>query len=135
MGHGRAVSPPIMGFRCIHILVVEDNEDTRDSITEYLRAKGHQVSSVANGREALLALSQLPRPCVVLLDWLMPVMGGEELLRLLQLQQALEGLTVVAVTARPAVPDDMPLRAVLPKPLDLGRLMRVVGEVAPRPAA
>jgi len=135
MGHGRAVAPPSMGFRCIHILVVEDNEDTRDSITEYLRAKGHQVSSVANGREALLALSQLPRPCVVLLDWLMPVMGGEELLRLLQLQQALEGLTVVAVTARPAVPDDMPLRAVLPKPLDLSRLIRVVGEVAPRPAA
>ncbi|MFP2904570.1 response regulator [Pyxidicoccus sp. 3LFB2] len=129
------MSRPIMGFRCIHILVVEDNEDTRDSITEYLRAKGHQVSAVANGREAVLALSQLPRPCVVLLDWMMPVMGGEELLRLLQHQQALEGLTVVAVTARPAVPDDMPLKAVLPKPLDLGRLMRVVGEVSPRPAA
>jgi CheY-like chemotaxis protein len=135
MGHGRAVSRPIMGIRCVHILVVEDNEDTREGITEYLRAKGHQVSSAANGREALLALSQLPRPCVVLLDWMMPVMGGEELLRLLQLQQALEGVTVVAVTARTAVPEDMPLQAVVPKPLDLGRLMRVVGEVAPRPAA
>jgi CheY-like chemotaxis protein len=124
-----------MGFRCVHILVVDDNEDTRDGITEYLMARGHQVSSAANGREALLALSQLPRPCVVLLDWMMPVMGGEELLRLLQLQQALDGLAVVAVTARPSVPDDMPLRAVLPKPLDLGRLMKVVGQVAPRPAA
>ena len=125
-----------MGFRCVHILVVDDNEDTREGITEYLRARGHQVSSAANGREALLALSQLPRPCLVLVDWVMPVMGGEELVRLLQLQQALDGVTVVAVTARPAVPDDVPLRAVLPKPLDLGRLMTVVGQVsAPRPAA
>ncbi|MCP3144895.1 response regulator [Pyxidicoccus xibeiensis] len=115
--------------------MVEDNEDTRDSLTEYLRAKGHQVSSAANGREALLALSQLPRPCVVLLDWMMPVMGGEELMRLLQLQDALEGVTVVAVTGRRNLPDGMPLRAVLPKPLDLGRLMNVVGEFAPRPAA
>nr|WP_281404407.1 response regulator [Pyxidicoccus fallax] len=125
-----------MGFRCVHILVVEDNEDTREGITEYLMEKGHQVTSVANGREALLALSQLPRPCVVLLDWMMPVMGGEELLHQLQLQQALEGLSVVAITARPGLPDGgMPLRAVLPKPLDLGRLMSVVGQVAPRPAA
>ncbi|QSQ26335.1 response regulator [Pyxidicoccus parkwayensis] len=129
------MSRPIMGIRCVHILVVEDNDDTREGITEYLRAKGHQVSSAANGREALLALSQLPRPCVVLLDWVMPVMGGEELLRLLELQQALEGVTVVAVTARNTLPEDVPLRAVVSKPLDLSRLMRVVGEVAARPAA
>ncbi|MFP2929698.1 response regulator [Pyxidicoccus sp. 3LG] len=124
-----------MSLRCVHILVVEDNEDTRESITDYLRAKGHQVSSASNGREALLALSQLPRPCVVLLDWMMPVMGGEELMRLLQLQQALDDVTVVAVTGRGNVPAGMPLRAVLPKPLDLGRLMSLVGQVAPRPAA
>ena len=44
-------------------------------------------------------------------------------------------LTVVAVTARTSVPAGMPLRAVLPKPLDLRRLLTVVDQVAPRPAA
>lgn len=124
-----------MGDRCVHILVVEDHDDTRESMTDFLRSRGHAVFTAANGREALLALSQMPRPCVVLLDWVMPVMNGEELLRLLQLQQALDGVNVVAVTARASVPDGMPLRAVLPKPLDLGRLMTVVNQVAPRPAA
>ncbi len=130
-----AVPRPIMGLSCIHILVVEDHDDTRESITDFLRSRGHAVFTAANGREAVLALSQMPRPCVVLLDWLMPVMGGEELMRLLQLQQALDGVSVVAVTARPAVTDGLPLRAVLPKPLDLGQLMTVVDRVAPRPAA
>lgn len=124
-----------MGMSCVHILVVEDHDDTRESITDFLRHRGHAVFTAANGREALLALSQMPRPCVVLLDWMMPVMDGEALLRLLQLQQALDGVTVVAVTARERVPAGMPLRAVLPKPLDLGRLMTVVDQVAPRPAA
>lgn len=124
-----------MGMSCVHILVVEDHDDTREGITDFLRSRGHAVFTAANGREALLALSQMPRPCVVLLDWMMPVMDGEALLRLLQLQQALDGVTVVAVTAREGVPAGMPLRAVLPKPLDLGRLVTVVDQVAPRPAA
>ena len=130
-----AVPRPIMGLSCIHILVVEDHDDTRESITDFLRSRGHPVFTAANGREALLALSQMPRPCVVLLDWVMPVMGGEELLRLLEFQRALDGVSVVAVTGRTGVTAGMPLRAVLPKPLDLGRLMTVVDQVAPRPAA
>ena len=62
---------------CGGILVVDDDPDIRDSLREVLEDEGYDVASVGNGREALDYLKQAsPRPWVILLDLMMPVMDG-----------------------------------------------------------
>lgn len=68
--------------RSVRILLVEDEELVRRSMTRLLIASGHLVTVAESGEDAL-RLFQLaaPRPEVVLLDLDMPGMGGEETLR------------------------------------------------------
>lgn len=58
-------------------MIVEDNEDIREGVGDYLRMLGWEVLTAAHGREALEQLSELDvRPCLILLDLSMPVMDG-----------------------------------------------------------
>jgi CheY-like chemotaxis protein len=58
------------------VLVVDDDRDIRDSLIETLEDYGYQASGAANGAEALAMLRTSPRPCLILLDLMMPVMDG-----------------------------------------------------------
>jgi CheY-like chemotaxis protein len=60
------------------ILVVEDDEDLRDSVCMLLEAEGFQAVGVYNGLEALRYLEAHAPPCVILLDLMMPGMSGGE---------------------------------------------------------
>jgi CheY-like chemotaxis protein len=62
---------------CPGILVVDDDPDIRESLREVLEDEGYAVTCVSNGREALDHLQKTAaRPCVILLDLMMPVMDG-----------------------------------------------------------
>ena len=61
-----------------YVLVIDDDEDVRDSITDLLEARGHNVQAAANGRDALEILNASTAPCMILLDLMMPVMDGWE---------------------------------------------------------
>ena len=63
----------------IDILVVEDDRDMRELISEVLTERGYGVVTAAHGGEALRRLEEKPFP-VVVSDLKMPVMGGEDLL-------------------------------------------------------
>lgn len=68
-------------------MIVEDNEDIREGVGDYLRTLGWEVLCAAHGREALKQLEELEvRPCLILLDLSMPVMDGPTFRRY-QLQQ------------------------------------------------
>jgi CheY-like chemotaxis protein len=58
------------------VLVVDDDRDIRDSLIETLEDHGYQASGASNGVEALAMLKTSPRPCLILLDLMMPVMDG-----------------------------------------------------------
>jgi CheY-like chemotaxis protein len=58
------------------VLVVDDDRDIRDSLIETLEDHGYQASGASNGAEALALLRTSPRPCLILLDLMMPVMDG-----------------------------------------------------------
>jgi len=64
----------------IEILIVDDEQDFADVLAARLEAKGHRVRTAASGPEALRALSEHDFD-VVILDVLMPGMGGIEALR------------------------------------------------------
>jgi CheY-like chemotaxis protein len=62
------------------ILLVEDDSSLRSAYKMILTAHGYHVESAANGQEALKILKDFS-PRIILLDLLMPVMGGLEFLK------------------------------------------------------
>jgi len=62
------------------VLVVDDDPDILDALSEILEVEGYQVDRARNGREALQRLEQ-KLPDLVLLDLMMPVMDGWEFAR------------------------------------------------------
>jgi CheY-like chemotaxis protein len=82
-----------------HVLVVEDDDDLRESLVELLQLEGFEVSASANGREALERLRAPGRPSAIVLDLMMPVMSGAEF-RAEQLRDpALADIPVLLLTA------------------------------------
>jgi CheY-like chemotaxis protein len=75
------------------ILVVDDQTDFLDSVTMLFEAYGYQVTGAKRGDEAVALVTQGLRPDVVLLDFRMPGMTGQEALA----QMRLAGLLAPAV--------------------------------------
>src|SRR4051812_29334186 len=89
--------PQRRGAAMAKVLVVDDNEDARESFADMLRCAGHEVFCAPNGREALShVLAQLPD--VVLLDLLMPEMDGPSFLEVVRSYLRIQSLPVVVLT-------------------------------------
>ena len=111
------------------ILIVEDDADLREMMAQLLTLEGFRASTVANGREALEYLSQGDTPNVILLDMMMPVMDGWEFRRQQQADATLSNVPVIVLSALDQTrAADVNAVAVLKKPLDFDRLLRLVRE-------
>ena len=80
------------------LLVVDDDEGNRRLLERRLRRLGHDVLCAADGREALALLRRTPRD-LVLLDLQMPILDGEETLRILRADPELQRLPVIVLSA------------------------------------
>ena len=111
------------------MLVVDDDPDVLELSCEWLREEvGCEVYAARHGGEALAVLRGLDAPPrLILLDWMMPVMSGPDLLIYLSEDQALSGIPVVVITASPraAVPEGV---RVFRKPVALDALLGLVRE-------
>ena len=126
------------------IFVVDDEEMIRDSVVEFLDENGYDAVGAAHGRDALDKLTASgPRPCLILLDLMMPVMDGRSF-REEQLQTPeLASIPVVLFSAYRDVAktaDELHAAGHLAKPLNLTTLLQTVrrhcsnGAPAPVPA-
>ena len=79
------------------ILIVEDNPRMQETLSTVLRLKGFQTLTAYNGVEALDVL-RLRTPDLMLLDLMMPVMGGLELLKVLRDTPQWKDLPVVVLS-------------------------------------
>lgn len=118
-------------------LVVDDDEEVRNLVLEYLEVSGFEVLKAENGLEALLKVKH-ERPEVVVIDVHMPRLGGLEALKRIRAFDA--SIRVVVISGRAAEVERDALRlgahAVLPKPLVLPDLSRALGaEVVAAPVA
>jgi response regulator RpfG family c-di-GMP phosphodiesterase len=66
------------GVRRGTIVVVDDEIDAREALSDALRDEGYEVFLAANGQQGLLLLRRLASPLGVILDVTMPVMSGVE---------------------------------------------------------
>ena len=91
-------SPVVRGpERSRRILVIEDNDDARDSLRLLLEALGHRVVAVGDGAEGL-ALAQAHPPEVALIDLGLPGLDGYEVARALRASPTGKAITLIAVT-------------------------------------
>jgi CheY-like chemotaxis protein len=114
------------------ILLVEDDTGIRDSVVECLELEGYEVSAVPNGSAALDWLHRELPPDVLLVDLVMPVMSGGELLARVRADPRLASVPAVLMTAAiPTAQSPMPQAdAVLPKPFELDALLDVVARLS-----
>lgn len=81
------------------VLVVEDDEVIRDTLSQLLQDQGYQVTAAQNGRDALEKLGAAPAPRMVLMDLMMPIMNGWELLAALRSDERWAKLPVIILSA------------------------------------
>jgi CheY-like chemotaxis protein len=109
------------------ILVVEDDQDIRESLAGLLEAHGYSVLSAANGVEAFMLLRSGHVPSVILLDLMMPLMDGYRFRTEQRKDPALAAIPVVVITAGAASRDGVPEGVVvIQKPLEPARLLAAV---------
>jgi len=79
------------------LLVVDDDIDGREAPCRFLETKGHHVTCVSNGKEALGAvIAAIPE--LVILDLFMPEMDGAGFLQVIRSYLRLQSLPVVVLT-------------------------------------
>jgi two-component system response regulator CpxR len=110
---------------CAAVLVVEDEEDIRELIVEFLQSEGFQVYAASNGRDAIAALATFAHPVLVLADMMMPVMDGPSLIAALRADDQLATLPILILSAAISVPEGYRR---IKKPFDLNELLRIVEE-------
>jgi signal transduction histidine kinase len=115
------------------ILVVEDNDDSREMLTQVLTLKGHDVRSAGDGPSAL-NVAQAWSPEIVILDIGLPGMSGYEVARQLRQRQELNGIVLVALTGWGQEQDRQRSSAAgiahhLTKPVDPDTLDRLLGAI------
>jgi len=127
-------------------MVIDDDDDIREAIQEVLQAEGYTTLGAANGEEAIQLLRGAEeRPCLILLDLMMPVMDGWEFLKEIDEEPKLQGIPVAIMSAHPSIRKAFEERQrkgrstelllhgstlmLLPKPLNLPRLLSVARKV------
>jgi DNA-binding response OmpR family regulator len=108
------------------VLVVDDEPDARELLSEFLTAKGYAVLTASNGEEALRKLKE-DRPHLILLDIRMPKMDGlETLRRVREIDHEVGVIMVTAVNEEETGRQALKLGAFdyITKPLDLKYLER-----------
>ena len=109
------------------VLIVDDNSDVRRLYAIGLNQRGFEVKLAANGAEAVERISS-ERPDVILLDWLMPLMDGGEVLSKLS-EKGPATIPIIVISGQPAPPPDQRdprIRTWLTKPVTIDEL---VGEL------
>jgi CheY-like chemotaxis protein len=88
------------------ILIVDDNQDAAESISQYLQLEGHEVKAVGDGMQAL-ACAPVFAPQIVVLDIGLPVLSGYEVARRMRKMPATKGALLIALTGYGQKEDQM----------------------------
>ena len=83
------------------VLVVDDEPLIAMALEAMLEDAGHRVATAANGRQGLERLAEAPRPDLVLLDMMMPVMNGPAMLAAMAADPELRGIPVIVLSSLP----------------------------------
>ena len=118
------------------ILIVEDDADVRRLYAIGLNQRGFEVKLAANGAEAVERISRGEKPDIILLDWLMPLMDGGEVLSKLGDNTATAHIPIIVISGQAAPTADRRdprIQCWLTKPVSIDQLVTEIRR--PRAAA
>jgi two-component system cell cycle response regulator DivK len=93
------------------VLIVEDNELNMKLFSDLLEAKGFDVAKAKDGYQALELLAE-NRPDLILMDWQLPEITGQELTQRLKADPNTRAIPIIAVTAFAMKGDEEKIRNV-----------------------
>jgi DNA-binding response OmpR family regulator len=121
------------------ILLVDDDDQLRESIAEGLEEAGFIVTRASDGADALGHLRTSSLPSLVLLDLMMPGMNGWQLCEVMRADPVLSRIPVVALTATASMdPESLHLCDVadwVAKPFELEQVLEVIRPLLQRAGA
>jgi CheY-like chemotaxis protein len=113
------------------VLVIEDDEDIRSAVVEYLsEVGGFDVAAAENGAAGLARLTEGPLPGAVLVDSTMPVLDGAGTIARIRANPAWASIPVIVSSADPLAPALGGDRCIT-KPFSVDDLLTVLREVLP----
>ena len=118
------------------VLVVDDEPNIVQTLKDRLEMNDYQVGVAHNGQDGL-KIAQEQAPDVILLDVIMPVMDGHEMLEKLRQQDWGKDISVIMLTARSQAQDIARARACgiedyIIKPFDLSELLEKIEHIVER---
>jgi two-component system, chemotaxis family, chemotaxis protein CheY len=114
------------------VLVVEDDWDIREVVADVLREEGRTVDTARDGLEALKKLDTVQRPCLVVLDLMMPRLDGIGFLRELAEHPLKDDFIVLVMSAYRGLTgaaQSSAVRATLAKPFEMDALVSLVASL------
>ncbi len=112
------------------ILVVEDNEDTRDVLERILQIRGYEVVTARDGLDAIAYLQNGGHPAAIILDIAMPVMDGIKFSQMLRITPEWAHIPLIVYTAMPVKPVPNAVGLVRKGSDDPDRLLAMLAQVA-----
>jgi CheY-like chemotaxis protein len=116
----------VLNTQCKGILVVEDDDNIRDTVRQILELEGYKVHVAENGKRAIEVLENLKYPCLILLDLMMPVMNGWQFLEARKKNTVIADLPVIVVSAVGEQAQGAGATEIMRKPPDIDSLLETV---------
>lgn len=127
MSHASAAeTPKPHSTPCKGILVVEDDADIRFALEQILELEGYRVFSAANGHEGMQLLQTSERPCLILLDLMMPLMNGWQFMEVQRIDTRISTIPTIVVSAAGDCVQRTTANGYLKKPIDISSLLETV---------
>jgi CheY-like chemotaxis protein len=95
------VEAQIPSNRAVH--VIDDDDDVRESLVDVIQETGRQAFGAPSAVVALRLLETLPRPCLILLDVMMPGMNGIEFIEVVQKRPDAVDFPILVISATSAI--------------------------------
>lgn len=114
-----------------HVLIVDEDEQNLFALSNTLRKRGLQVTTAADGEKGIYALEQSASIDIVLMDIMMPVMNGYEVITRIREIPAGKEIPIIALTAKAMKEDKAKILQAgatdyLSKPINLDRLLALM---------
>ena len=122
------MSPPL-------VLLIEDDDDTRECIRDLLIAEGYAVEEAADAQRANARLEAEPMPDLLLVDLLMPGVSGTDFVKAVERNPRLHAIRIIVLTGARATDTSEIRYPLLRKPIDGDLLVETVTQYCPRPWA
>ncbi len=115
------------------ILIIEDNPDIAQVLSEVLSDCGHQIQTAVNGKDGLDHLFNHDKPDLIILDIFMPVIGGVEFMKRIQAIPEIAFIPIIGMSADAMVKQRchaIGIKHFLRKPFELPDLMQILDEIS-----